>query len=86
MWVYLTFDYKDDDGREQKAHFSKRFLPDVKVTNREELKEDWKSIISDYAAKCGNGTAVQTLPDGTPVTHPDMDRMMSKIQKVIAKL
>lgn len=86
VWVYLSFDYKDEQGRAQTGLFSKRFLSDIKVITRDDLKNTWSGKINDYATKAKNNTAVQTLPGGVSVTHPNMDKMMFKIQKVIEKL
>jgi hypothetical protein len=61
VWVQLSFEYTDANGVEQVGIFTKRFLPQINITN------DMNNI-EGYLDKYANGTAIQTI-NGIPVTQ-----------------
>lgn len=71
VWVMVSFEYTDGEGKTRTAAFSKRFLPDVKTVSLEEFKsKHWGELVR-YRSSSTAGDAFQTIEgkDGNVGVH-----------------
>ncbi|MDR1102307.1 MAG: hypothetical protein LBL42_00980 [Tannerella sp.] len=85
VWVTVSFKYTDAAGVQQTGLFSKRFLPDIRVISKDDLKNTYKPAITTYINNCKSGAAIQTI-NGKAINHRGNDAMLYKINKIASGL